>query len=123
MLKSDFAIVYIRPVAHACRYTLDDSAMLEHDNFDTLRRKHAEVLFDELFRQYGEYDFNRLQLMLHAKCDHVISVLGGNAVIASYFQVSMLCMLRRIMRQSIAQSTASCVAILQCILSKQLFTG
>ncbi|DBA95148.1 TPA: hypothetical protein ACH3X1_015702 [Trebouxia sp. C0004] len=42
-------------------------------------------MFDELLRQYREYGFNRLQLMLHANCDHFISVLGGNAVIASYF--------------------------------------
>ncbi len=86
MLKPHFAIMYIRPLAHARGYSLDDSDMLEFDDHDTLRRKHPEVLlFDELLRQYHEYDFNRLQLMLHANCDHFISVLGGNAVIASYF--------------------------------------
>lgn len=90
MLKSHSAIGHIQPVAYAHGYALDDRDMLEFDNHDTLRRKCPEVLlFDELLRQYCEYDFNRLQLMLHAKCDHVISVLGGNAVIASYFQVSM----------------------------------
>lgn len=60
--------------------------MLETDDHDTLTRNHPEVLlFDELFRQYREYDLNRLQLMRHANCDHFISVLGLNAVIAPYF--------------------------------------
>ena len=86
MLKSYYTIVYIRPVPHARGYSADESDMLEFSDHEMLKESHPEVLlFHELLKQYHEYDFNRLQMMLHANCEHFISVLGGNAVIASYF--------------------------------------
>ena len=86
MLKPHYTIVYIRPAANTRGYALDDSDVLEFDDHAMLKKTHPEVLlFHELMKKYQEYGFNRLQLMLHANCDHFISVLGGNAVIASYF--------------------------------------
>lgn len=86
LLKPHYTIVYIRPVAHAKGYSADESDVLEFDDHAMLKEAHPEVLlFHELLKQYHDYDFNRLQLMLHANCNHFISVLGGNAVIASYF--------------------------------------
>ncbi len=43
------------------------------------------ILFSELQQQHSDLNYNELQLMLHANCEHYISVLGGNAVLASYF--------------------------------------
>lgn len=86
LLKPYYTVVYIRPAAHAQGYSADDNDVLEFNDHDSLKEAHPEVLlFHELLKQYHEYDFNRLQLMLHANCDYFISVLGGNAVIASYF--------------------------------------
>ena len=86
MLKPHYTLVYIRPTATSHGYAKDDSDVLEFDDHARLKEAHPEVLlFHELMKQHHEYDFNRLQLMLHANCDHFISVLGGNSVIASYF--------------------------------------
>lgn len=86
MLKPYFSLVYIRPQSHGRGYASDDNELLEFNDHKALKDRHPEVtFFHELLDQHPELDFNTAQLMLHANCDHFISVLGGNAVIASYF--------------------------------------
>ena len=86
LLKPRFTIVYIRPTVHARGYAEDINEMLQFDDHEELQQQHPQVLFfHDLMEKHHEYDFNTLQLMLHANCNHFISVLGGNAVIASYF--------------------------------------
>lgn len=85
-LKSRYTVVYIRPTPHTHGYAEDDNNLLEFNDHEELRKWHPEVLFfHDLMKRFHEHDFNTLQLMLHANCDHFISVLGGNSVIASYF--------------------------------------
>lgn len=86
MLKSRYSLVYIRPQSHGKGYAADDNELLEFNDHEALKQDHPEVtFFHELLEQHPAHDFNTLQLMLHAQCDNFISVLGGNAVIASYF--------------------------------------
>ena len=86
MLKPHYTVVYIRPVSHARGYSEDHSDVFDFDDHASLTKAHPEVLlFQDVLKQHPEYDYNKLQLMLHANCDHFVSVLGGNAVIASYF--------------------------------------
>lgn len=86
LLKPYYNLIYIRPQSHGRGYAADDNELLEFNDHEALRREHPEVtFFHELLTEHPDLDFNTLQLMLHANCDHFISVLGGNAVIASYF--------------------------------------
>ena len=86
LLKPHYSLVYIRPQSHGKGYAADDNEMLELDDHKSLKEEHPEVtFFHELLAEHPDLDFNTLQLMLHSNCDYFISVLGGNAVIASYF--------------------------------------
>lgn len=86
LLKPHYSLVYIRPQSHGKGYAADDNEMLELDDHQSLKEEHPEVtFFHELLAEHPDLDFNTLQLMLHSNCDYFISVLGGNAVIASYF--------------------------------------
>lgn len=89
MLKGRYTIVYMRPYTsqHLRGYIGDMNLDLVFDDHEQIRLHHPEVhLAHELLDQHPEMaDFNQLQLALHAQADAFISVLGGNAIIASYF--------------------------------------
>ncbi|KAK9863173.1 hypothetical protein WJX84_011002 [Apatococcus fuscideae] len=89
MLKGRYTIVYMRPYTsqHLPGYVGDSNLDVEFNDHEEIKRQHPEVhLAHELLGQLTEVnDFNELQLALHAQSDAFISVLGGNAVIASYF--------------------------------------
>ncbi len=91
MLKGHYTIVYMRPYTgqHLRGYVGDamESFDSEFDDHEQIKQHHPEVkLAHELLDKHPEMrDFNELQLALHAQADAFISVLGGNAVISSYF--------------------------------------
>ena len=86
LLKAKYTIVYIRPVPHAKGYSEDDNQILHFNDHEELQQQHPEVLaFHELLHRFPDYSYNKLQLMLHANCDHFISVQGGSSILASHF--------------------------------------
>ena len=91
MLKGHYTIIYMRPYTgqHLRGYVGDamESLDREFDDHEQIKQHHPEVLLaHELLEQHPEMqDFNELQLALHAQAGAFISVLGGNAVISSYF--------------------------------------
>jgi len=89
-LKRRYQIVYIRPGFTnnlEKGYTNDQNAIqsLPHEH-ELLTHHHPEVLtIQSILQQNSDLTYNQLQLLLHANCNHFISVQGGNAVLASYF--------------------------------------
>jgi hypothetical protein len=84
--KQDYQIIYNRPnISHI---VMDNSDILDLDEYDWIRSEHPEVLLvNDLYKQHGTKvnSFNHLQLLVYANCSHFISVHGGTAALASYF--------------------------------------
>ena len=91
LLTPHYAIVYIRPHSGQRQpgYVGDHSkgAASELGDFELIARSFPEVaVFGHLLEAHApDMGFNEAQLRLHAQARHFVSVLGGNAVLASYF--------------------------------------
>lgn len=85
-LKAKYTIVYIRP---ASNLIVDDKAsrILGLREEAKLLRRNRIMTGEWLYEQNKGAcaNFNHFQFMLHANCNHFISVQGGNSVLASYF--------------------------------------
>lgn len=84
--KGRYQIVYNRPQPK--NIVEDNSEILDLYEHAWIRKQHPEVIFmDDLFEQYGGQvnNFNHLQLMVYANCNHFISIHGGTGALASYF--------------------------------------
>ena len=79
-LSDQFDIIYNRP--HASKVVQDHSDMKEFDDVSLLGQ--FDNVYDiNMLHEIENIDFNLLQLVLLAKCQHKISVQGGNAVLCS----------------------------------------
>ena len=81
-----YQIVYNRPLA--TDIIADNSEILELGEFDWIRQNYPEVLLmQDLFARHRAdiKNYNHLQLMVYANCEHFISVHGGAAALCSYF--------------------------------------
>lgn len=86
LLSGQYQIIYNRPSAK--NIIGDNSAILEFDDFDAIKKSFNDViLLEDLFIKHKQTvsDFNHLQLMVYSNCEHFISVHGGTATLASYF--------------------------------------
>ncbi|WP_080239156.1 hypothetical protein [Spirosoma rigui] len=86
MCKATYQIIYNRPLS--THIVLDNSEIMDLGEHQWLRENHPDVLqMNDLFDQYRDSvsNFNHLQLMVYANCDHFISMHGGTAALASYF--------------------------------------
>lgn len=88
MLTPRYTCVYIRP--HPGQklegYAFDHSNALEFDDFQAIQEAFPQVkFFHTLLAEHRQMSFNDLQLALHSRAENYVSVLGGNAVLASYF--------------------------------------
>ncbi|AUD00508.1 hypothetical protein [Spirosoma pollinicola] len=85
--ESDYQIVYNRPLPS--QIVQDNSETLVLDEHAWLRKNHPQVvLMDDLYRQHHPSvvnNYNHLQLMVYANCNHFISMHGGTAALASCF--------------------------------------
>jgi hypothetical protein len=85
--RDRFQIVYNRPLPR--HISQDNSETLDLHEHDWLRQHHPDVLLmDDLFRQHHPQtvnNFNHLQLMVYANCQHFVSMHGGTAALASCF--------------------------------------
>jgi hypothetical protein len=81
--KDKYTIIYNRPQA---KNIIGDNSDVYDLNESDIIRKHGVIEANVLYEKYREkYNFNHFQLLLHANCDHFISVQGGTSVICSYF--------------------------------------
>jgi len=81
-----YQIVYNRPLV--TEIISDNSDILDLDEFDWLKEKYPQVLvMQDLFVQHRARvnNYNHLQLLVYANCQHFISVHGGAAALCSYF--------------------------------------
>lgn len=82
-----YQIVYNRPLP--TQIVGDNSDTLQLNEHAWLRENHPTVLLmDDLFDQYQPsvvHNYNHLQLMVYANCNHFISMHGGTAALASCF--------------------------------------
>lgn len=85
--KHKYQIVYNRPLSN--QIVSDNSEILDLHEYGWMRTRHPEViLLNDLYQKHLSVvnNFNHLQLMVYANCDHFISVHGGTATLASYFE-------------------------------------
>ena len=85
-LKSRYQLIYNRPVGEQIVH--DNSEIMDLGEHTWLRENHPDVLLmNDLFDQHQHTveNFNQLQLMVYANCDHFISMHGGTAALASCF--------------------------------------
>lgn len=85
-LKSRYQIIYNRPLGGQIVH--DNSEIMDLGEHVWLRQNHPDVLLmNDLFDQHRAdvQNFNHLQLMVYANCDHFISMHGGTAALASCF--------------------------------------
>lgn len=85
--STKYQIIYNRP--QPTQIVEDNSATQQLHEHDWLRKHHPGViLMDDLFAKYYPSvvnNYNHLQLMVYANCDHFISMHGGTAAFASCF--------------------------------------
>ena len=84
--KHKYQIIYNRPLVN--HIIMDNSDILDLDEYDWIRSEHPEViLLNDLYQKHQTKvnSFNHLQLMVYANSSHFVSVHGGTAALASYF--------------------------------------
>ncbi|MBO0935555.1 hypothetical protein J2I47_03240 [Fibrella sp. HMF5335] len=85
-LKSRYQVIYNRPLGEQIVH--DNSEIMDLGEHAWLRTTHPDVLLmNDLFDQHRQVveNFNHLQLMVYANCNHFISMHGGTAALASCF--------------------------------------
>ncbi|GAB3567279.1 hypothetical protein GCM10027578_17910 [Spirosoma luteolum] len=85
--KAKYQIVYNRPLSS--QIVLDNSEIMDLGEHEWLRTTHPEVLqLNDLFAEHRDQvtNFNHLQLLVYANADRFISMHGGTAALASYFE-------------------------------------
>jgi hypothetical protein len=84
---STYQIIYNRPLPS--QIVQDNSETMSLNEHAWLRKNHPGViLMDDLFSQHYPStvnNYNHLQLMVYANCNHFISMHGGTAALASCF--------------------------------------
>ncbi|MFD1140343.1 hypothetical protein ACFQ4C_04455 [Larkinella insperata] len=86
-LKGKYQIIYNRPLAQ--QIVGDNSETLDLNEHDWIRKTHPDVLLmSDLYQQHSSQvnNYNHLQLMVYANCNRFISMHGGTAAFASYFE-------------------------------------
>ncbi|MVM34788.1 hypothetical protein GO755_32470 [Spirosoma sp. HMF4905] len=82
-----YQLIYNRPLPS--QIVEDNSETMSLHEHNWLRKNYPEVLLmDDLFTKYHPSvvnNYNHLQLMVYANCDHFISMHGGTAALASCF--------------------------------------
>ncbi len=84
--KDKYQIIYNRPLA--TQIVSDNSMILDLNEFEWIRNNYPDVLLmNDLYERNKKVvnNYNHLQLMVYANCNHFISVHGGTAALASYF--------------------------------------
>ncbi len=84
--KDKYQIIYNRPLA--TQIVSDNSMILDLNEFEWIRNNYWDVLLmNDLYERNKKVvnNYNHLQLMVYANCNHFISVHGGTAALASYF--------------------------------------
>ena len=85
--KPHYQIIYNRPLSS--QIVVDNSEIMDLNEHAWLRTNHPEVLLmNDLYEQHRPTvdNFNHLQLLVYANCDRFISMHGGTAALASYFE-------------------------------------
>lgn len=85
--KQSYQIIYNRPLSS--QIVVDNSEIMDLNEHAWLRKTHPEViLMNDLHEEHRNRvtNFNHLQLLVYANCDRFISMHGGTAALASYFE-------------------------------------
>jgi hypothetical protein len=82
-----YQVIYNRPSAD--KIVNDNSKVLNLDEEIWLKKKYPNILLmNELYEKHKDIvrNFNHLQLMVYANSERFVSIHGGTAVLASYFE-------------------------------------
>jgi len=85
--RDRYQIIYNRPLA--TQIIGDNSEIMDLHEHDWLRQHHPDVLLmNDLYNQHRQTveNYNHFQLLVYANCQHFISIHGGTAALASYFE-------------------------------------
>ena len=86
--QEKYQIIYNRPLNS--HIVSDNSEILDLGEYAWIQENHPNVLLmNDLYSKYKSSivnNFNHLQLMVYANCNHFISAHGGTAAFASYFK-------------------------------------
>ncbi len=86
-LSAQYQIIYNRPRPQ--NITMDNSDIYDLDEYDWIKAEFPEViLMEDLFveNKAGARNFNHLQMQVYANANHFLSIHGGTATLASYFE-------------------------------------
>lgn len=86
-LADQYQIVYNRPRPQ--NITMDNSDIYDLNEYDWIKAEYPEViLMEDLFAENKglAHNFNHLQLMVYANASKFLSIHGGTATLASYFE-------------------------------------
>jgi hypothetical protein len=84
-LTGRYQVVYVRPRPNDI--VGDHQRIGDLGDFAAIEKRFPDVLtIQQLLARHPELSFNELQMKLFANCDRFISVLGGSAFLASYFE-------------------------------------
>jgi hypothetical protein len=85
LLTPHYQVVYVRPRPEDI--VGDHQAIRDLGEFEVIRARFPEVLtIQQLHAEHPQLSFNELQLRLFANCERFVSVLGGAAFLASFFE-------------------------------------
>ncbi len=86
-LKKDYTIIYNRPRPQ--NITNDTSDIYDLNDYEWLAQSHPEVvLMEDLYKENkaNARNYNHFQLLVYANCERFVSIHGGTAALASYFE-------------------------------------
>ena len=84
MLQDKYQVVYIRPMGNEKGYS-NDCNILEFEDHNLVKKYSKVILYQDLLREYPQYNYNELQLKLHANCERFITQQSGNNILCCYF--------------------------------------
>ncbi len=86
-LGDQYTVIYNRPRPQ--NITMDNSDVYDLNEYDWLKETYPDViLMEDLWKENKAKanSFNHLQMMIYANADHFLSIHGGTAALASYFE-------------------------------------
>jgi len=84
LLTAHYQVIYVRPQPQDI--VGDHQPIRDLGEFEAIRSRFPDVLtIQQIHACHPELSFNELQIRLFANCERFVSVLGGSALLASYF--------------------------------------
>ena len=79
-----YLILYIRAFGDEKGYG-DSVSAEEFNDYEVLSEYNNVITIQDIMKEYPDYSYNEIQLMMEATSDKHLTVAGANAIISSYF--------------------------------------